>query len=392
MKNEQNQYERQLKQNDADNIHYILTDYQNRIQLDKANKYNYKTIQKENHIADLFNKKNIELKQKYDDLNLQSLEVQSRFEESNRKLQLKNLSKDAQRKKNDIIIQEKIQRTLSAKKMMMQNDRAENEQKILISLNNIQKQRELFNEKCKKKFAYFDQKCNDIKLRLASCNEERKVKDILDAEKHNYNLNNIAVIETKKIANYIAKHKKFDDRKIKIEREKESQKQELQANSQENEEFMRVSINKAEMQKLNWRKKVKDKIDRKSKSTEVIMLNKHKKEQEKLDDNSEQKMFKDNYIKQIMINEDQNREMKRVEWENKIKQINDFLKERHNIEQQQMDANNDYNNQKTFYNNQIDGIIGNKYFNKNTLSTIQEVLESNPNLSGLVQKIKQNDS
>ena len=100
--------------------------------------------------------------------------------------------------------------------------------------------------------------------------------------------------------------------------------------------------------------------------------------------------MKDEYIKQIMINEDQDREMKREEWENKIKQINDFLKERHNIEQQQIEANDEFNNQKTFYNNQIDYIIGNKYFNKNSLETIQEVIESNPNLSGLVQNLNNN--
>ena len=82
--------------------------------------------------------------------------------------------------------------------------------------------------------------------------------------------------------------------------------------------------------------------------------------------------------------------MKREEWENKIKQINDFLKERHHIEQQQIEANDDYNNQKTFINNQIDYIIGNKYFNKNSLDTIQEVLESNPNLSGIIQNLNNN--
>ena len=390
MQNKNKLYERQLKQKDAENIHYILTDHQHQLLLNKINKINYKTNQKENYLAGLFNKKNIELKQKYEDLNQQNLEVQAHFEELNKKLQLKNLNKESQRKNKDTKIQEKLQRALSAKRMMMHNDSIENKQKIANSINNLQKQREIFNEKCNQKFAYVDHKLNNLKSKVASYNEEQKIKDILNNEKLNYNLNKVAKIEQKKIENYKAKHKKFDERIIQIEREKESQMQERQANSQEYEEIMRVSINEAEKKKLSWRENVKEKIDRRTKSTEDILFNKQRKEQEKIENNNEEKRMKDEYIKQIMINEDQDREMKREEWENKIKQINDFLKERHNIEQQQIEANDEFNNQKTFYNNQIDYIIGNKYFNKNSLETIQEVIESNPNLSGLVQNLNNN--
>ena len=150
---------------------------------------------------------------------------------------------------------------------------------------------------------------------------------------------------------------------------------------------MRVLINDAEMDKLKWRKKVKDKIDKRAKSTETLMHNKQLREQEKIDDNNERRILKDDYIKQVMNNDYKNREMKREKWENKIKQVDEFLKEKHHIEQKQIATNDDYNNQKTYYNNQIDHIIGNKYFNKNALDSIQEVLDTNPNLSGLVQNL-----
>ena len=338
-------------------------------------------------MAELFNKKNMELKEKYKDINYQSLEVQERFEESNKKLFLKNLNKEKKRKNKDIEIKEKLQRALSEKKMMMHNEDQEIAQKISLSLNNLQKQRELFNQKCKKKFAYVDYKLNNLKLRIASYNEEQKLKDFLKLEKFNYNINKVAIDDQRKKSNYIAKHKKFDERKIQVEREKESQTHERQLNSQENEEVMRVLINEAEMEKLNWRKKVKDKIEKRAKSTDRIMHNKQLREQEKIDDNNEKRIIKDDYIKQVMLKDDRKREIKREKWENRIKQVDEFLKEKHNIEHEQIAANDDYNNQKTYYNDQINDIIGNKYFNKNTLNSIQEVLDTNPNLSGLVQNL-----
>ena len=265
-------------------------------------------------MAELFNKKNMELKEKYRDINYQSLEVQERFEESNKKLFLKNLNKEKKRKNKDIEIKEKLQRALSEKKMMMHNEDQEIAQKISLSLNNLQKQRELFNQKCKKKFAYVDYKLNNLKLRIASYNEEQKLKDFLKLEKFNYNINKVAIDDQRKKSNYIAKHKKFDERKIQVEREKESQTHERQLNSQENEEVMRVLINEAEMEKLNWRKKVKDKIEKRAKSTDRIMHNKQLREQEKIDDNNEKRIIKDDYIKQVMLNDDRKREMKRENW------------------------------------------------------------------------------
>ncbi len=382
-----NNYDRQLWDNDRQETHYFLSEHQNQLKKDKINKYKYMIKQKENRIISNRLNKNKDLQDKKYDEEMKNQEVQYR---------LNSLNNQDIKRRNMI---DKIMKEKDEKRMIKLAQKA-NEKRTIMEQKNMEKRigidNFLENRKNDQEKIYKIYKTKEKKEmeRLDKLNQkkENKRKDIEMINQNRF-INHEYCLEL--IQNNIDQRNKYYFNKQKIIEEnqkmnqikKEQKKEEKRQMMEDKNDIIQFNLNNCEIISNNFRQKVQNKILDREKKTEEIMLKKKLEHMKKQQDNNEKLKEKKNVIQQIELDDSFKRNKKREELDEKKQKINDFLNEKQMINENKVCINDNFNNEYNFYSKKINEMMYKRPMDKSSLKNIQEMFYDNQKLAGMIQNI-----
>ena len=75
----------------------------------------------------------------------------------------------------------------------------------------------------------------------------------------------------------------------------------------------------------------------------------------------------------------------------KNQQVDKFLKNMHSISEEKRFVNDKFTNTYNSYSDQITNLLYKRPMDRATLNNVQNIVSDNPNLAGVVQKVKEED-
>ena len=284
-----------------------------------------------------------------------------------RQLELKNKAQQELNMKKSLEKQVHVQQTLRNYEIKREEIRRQYEMK------------EKQNEEKEKRLEEIAKKENKIKLEKSKKKEE-EIKSILERNK---------AIKQKKIDDYNEKQKIVGKRReifernnelMRLERLQEKEEKEQRAEKKLNENKTKISIRKEEiikkikLKEYNtqqfWKKQQK-----KNEIIEDYNLGKRLEKEFKVKENEQHKLY--------MINE------AKIKLDNRDKRIENFLREKNNINKQKKIISEQINKQKQLYSDKIQNIFHKNIFNKKNLKEIKNIFSNSQQISNAIDKFGQ---
>ena len=160
---------------------------------------------------------------------------------------------------------------------------------------------------------------------------------------------------------------------------------------QEKENNIRMNFNKCEIAENMFRKRVKQKIIDREISTKKLQDKLKLKWEMKIGENHQQEEDMEYRINQMKLDDNLKREKKRKEILMKNQQVDKFLKNMHSISEEKRFVNDKFTNTYNSYSDQITNLLYKRPMYRATLNNVQNIVSDNPNLAGVVQKVKEED-
>ena len=152
-----------------------------------------------------------------------------------------------------------------------------------------------------------------------------------------------------------------------------------------------MNLNNCEIAENMFRKRVKQKILDREISTKKLQDKLKSKWEMKIGENHQQEQDMEYRIYQMKLNDNLKREKKRKEILMKNQQIDKFLKNMHSISEEKRFVNDKFANTYNSYSDQITHLLYKRPMDRATLNNVQNIVSDNPNLAGVVQKVKEED-
>ena len=332
-----NLLERQMEENERLQTHYDLHEYQQQLRNDKIHRYKLMYQKKENRMKSKNDERNEELRQKKLDSDARMQETQYRFYNLNEEDKMRRYSLDKKMREKD---------------------------------------------KYRK---------NMLGLIKESKEENSKMNAFYRKSEHEHRLKLIKNYNIEKSKEYIKKSKD-KEKYLKLFQNQKGEKNEEKRQMLEEKEYnIRMNLNNCEMAENMFRKRVKQKIIDREISTKKLQDKLKLKWEMKIGENHQQEEDMEYRINQMKLDDNLKREKKRKEILMKNQQVDKFLKNMHSISEEKRFVNDKFTNTYNSYSDQITNLLYKRPMDRATLNNVQNIVSDNPNLAGVVQKVKEED-
>lgn len=332
-----NLLERQMEENERLQTHYDLHEYQQQLRNDKIHRYKLMYQKKENRMKSKNDERNEELRQKKLDSDARMQETQYRFYNINEEDKMRRYSLDKKMREKD---------------------------------------------KYRK---------NMLGLIKESKEENSKMNAFYRKSEHEHRLKLIKNYNIEKNKEYLKKSKDKEKYLKLFQNQKEEKNEEKRQMLQEKEYNIRMNLNNCEIAENMFRKRVKQKIIDREISTKKLQDKLKSKWEMKIGENHQQEQDMEYRINQMKLDDNLKREKKRKEILMKNQQIDKFLKNMHSISEEKRFVNDKFTNTYNSYSDQITHLLYKRPMDRATLNNVQNIVSDNPNLAGVVQKVKEED-
>lgn len=380
--------ERLKRDNESLNCHYALTDYEEKMLQKRNNKIINKHQMKEEDV-ELLRKRNYEINE-----NLirnhkeKENEYQIKFNKLMKEDQLKRFKKDQKMKIKD----EEVKINLN---LRQQNDKYNRQQKFIEKQNEIdyalevlKKKRKEFDQKWIDKDMVHERQVEDLRIRQKDENEKKKRNTIERFEDHKIHMDVIKNIEKRKNENYFIKQNIKEEKMYEKGLIKQQISNENKQISEQKEKYMQNNILNVQKQNDKWRQKVQNKINERENIAEELFNNRDQQIQLKNQEIHEKYKMKELEINDLRYSEEQYLLQKKNWLDNRMRQIEEFINEKHIINQEKNRISDDLAIQKQMYSNQIGEIFYNKEMDRRTMGEIHQMLSNNQQLVGIIPELK----
>ena len=232
------------------------------------------------------------------------------------------------------------------------------------------------NEEQRKRYEKQMRKENEIKL-LNALKKDEEIKSILEKNE---------MIKQKKIDDYYEKQRILSIKREKMEKNNKIKKKERQNKNEEKEQRIRDTLNKNELL-LNERKfRILKDIKQREYKTQKVWRKKKEDAMRAQEENMEKKIEKEFRVKEMAQKKENQINDARLKLYDKDKKVEQFLKQKHLLNEQKKYLSEEISKQKQLYSEQFENLFRKKNIDEQTLASIKNMFPDNQQITDVINE------